>query len=441
LSGTARATRLRRPGPVAGDGSGPQRPAGRIAVLCYHTSPLAQPGERDAGGMNVYVQASATALAALGYRVDVFTRATVPGQKIITIAPGARLVPIVAGPAAPVEKAALPDFVDAFGAGVVAFAAQEQRHYALVHSHYWLSGLAGMRLAGAWSAPHVVMFHTLGEVKNRSRLGEREPAVRVDGERRIVQAADRIVCATAHEGSLLHSLYGAEPARLITIPCGVDVDLFQPSPRADELRRSLGEERVLLYAGRIEPLKGLDLVIRALAQLDEPRPLLLIAGGDGFAEPEIARLRRVARQEGVEERVRFLGAVPQHDLPAYYSAADVCVVPSYYESFGMAALEAQACGTPVVAFRVGGLPGVLRDGETGYLVPWRCPEPFAERLDLLLRNEPLRRSLGAAAREWALQFRWPVIAQQLAALYASLAVERMASGTPDGTLPAPRGVA
>jgi D-inositol-3-phosphate glycosyltransferase len=370
--------------------------------------------------MNVYVRESAVALAGLGYQVDILTRATAPEQVALELSPGVTVVPLRAGAVRPLNKSALVDHVDEFVRAAVEYRVRTRARYDLVHSHYWLSALAGIELAKRWGAPHVAMFHTLGEVKNRSRLGEQEPAVRIEAERRIVGAVDRIICATSHEGSLLRSLYGAAAARLVTIPCGVDVARFRPDPAGPTLRRELGEEKVLLFAGRIEPLKGLDIVIRSLGQLDEPRPLLLIVGGDAHARPEIARLQRIAALEGVVERVRFAGSVPQHELPAYYSAADVCVVPSYYESFGMAALEAQACGTPVVAFRVGGLPDVLRDGETGYLVPWRCPEPFAEKLDLLLRNEPLRANLGRSARDWAQQFRWQAVAAQIAAVYEEM---------------------
>jgi len=190
----------------------------------------------------------------------------------------------------------------------------------------------------------------------------------------------------------------------------------------------LATAALLLYVGRLEPLKGIDIVIRAMAQLDAPRPLLVVAGGDQHSATEVRRLRAQASAAGVEDRVRFVGAVPQEELPEYYAAADVCVIPSFYESFGMAALEAQSCGRPVVASRVGGLPGVVRDGETGYLVPWRCPEPFAERLDVLLRNRALQRSFGAAAREWAMGFRWSSIAKRLAALYEATLTERALAG-------------
>jgi D-inositol-3-phosphate glycosyltransferase len=413
---------------MSGEATGGRRRL-RVALLCFHTSPLGRTGGRDAGGMNVYVRETASRLAALGHEVDVFTRSAERGPAVQQLAPGARLIRVAAGPARALDKQRLPELVPQFANGVAAFRLAEGRRYDLLHSHYWLSGTAALLLQRRWQVPHVTMFHTLGEVKNRARLGEHEPVRRIEAERRIVDEASRIVCATEHERGLLRSLYGAVEARIVTIPCGVDADLFVPADRESAKRRlGFAGERAVVYAGRIEPLKGLDIVVGALAQLDEPRPLLVVVGGDHHAAAEVRRLQAAAAAAGVLDRVRFVGAVPQAELAVYLAAADVCVVPSFYESFGMVALEAQACGTPVVASRVGGLPGVVRDGETGYLVPWRCPEPFAERLDLLLRNDGLRRSLGRTAREWAERFRWESVAARLVGLYESVLTEQALGG-------------
>jgi len=379
--------------------------------------------------MNVYVREAARACAERGYLVDVFTRAAgrLPAREVLS--PGVRLLRIAAGPPRPVAKQRLVDFVPEFAQGAAAFRLAEGLRYDLLHSHYWLSGLAGLQLQRRWDVPHLTMFHTLGEVKNRARLGERESAARIDGERAVVRGADRIICATEHEQGLLRTLYGADPNTLATIPCGVDTARFQPiaGEACEAMRRRLGleGERILVFVGRVEPLKGLDVVIDAIAQLDAPRPLLLVVGGDGHASAEMRRLSERARGAGVGDRLRFVGAVPQQDLAAVYSLAEVCVVPSYYESFGMAALEAQACGTPVVASRVGGLPSAIRDGETGFLVPWRCPQPFAEQLDLLLRNTGLRRRFGESARAWAMRFAWSEIAAALTVEYDRLLDERV----------------
>ncbi|OGO51316.1 MAG: hypothetical protein A2148_10420 [Chloroflexi bacterium RBG_16_68_14] len=398
----------------------------RIAVLSYHTSPLAPLGGRDTGGLNVYVRELTRELAERGHHVDVFTRRTDPdAPEIVAIAaPSARLVHIAAGPPRELEKEALPTHLDAFEAGVAAFAERERLAYDVLHSHYWLSGVVGERLKVRWGVPHIAMFHTLGEVKSRARISEREPAPRIEAERAIVRNADRIVACGRDERQLLMRLYGADPGRISVVPCGVNLDLFQPIAKA-EARHQLGlrdDDRILLFVGRIEPLKGVDILLGAAAQLEaEPDCFVLVIGGDSSArEGEMAHLRDLASQLGIAERVSFLGAVDHERLPLFYSAADVCVVPSFYESFGLVALEAMACGTPVVASRVGGLIGTVRDGETGYLIPWRCPEPFAERLDLLLGNEELRRAFGQSAREAVQRYRWGNVAEAVLAIYREL---------------------
>jgi D-inositol-3-phosphate glycosyltransferase len=310
--------------------------------------------------------------------------------------------------------------VEEFATGVEVFRARESLRYDLLHSHYWLSVAAGESLAGAWGAPHLAMFHTLAEVKLRARASEREPAERIEAERRLVHAVDRIVAATQHERQLLRQIYRVPLERIAVVPLGVDLAQFAPRDRA-AARAAIGvseEERVLLAVGRIEPLKGFDILVRALGDMTvRDRVTLLIIGGDERAASEFARLEAAAREVGVEARVRFVGAVPHERLADYYNAADVVVVPSFYESFGLVALEAMASGVPVVASRVGGLTTTIADGRTGYLIPWRCPEPFAEKIDLLLGNEPLRRSLGAAARESMRPYAWSEVAATLLAVY------------------------
>lgn len=394
----------------------------RVAVLSFHTSPLAPLGSSKAGGMNAYIREVVTALASLGWEIDVFTRRESAGApETVAMAPGARLVHVEAGGLEPLDTESLVPLVDEFAAGVEVFRQRERIAYDLVHSHYWLSAAAGELLARRWSVKHLGMFHTLAEVKLRARASEHEPAARIEAEGRLVHELDRIVAATVHERQLLHQIYRVPAERVAVIPLGVDLEAFRPRDAA--AARALIDvpagSRVLLAVGRLEPLKGFDILVRAVAQLTiEEEVLLLIAGGDERATPERERLQAVAREVGVERCVRFLGAVPHEVLPAYYNAADVVVVPSFYESFGLVALEAMASGVPVVASRVGGLVSTISDGRTGYLVPWRCPEPFAEKLDLLLRNEPLRRSLGVAARASMERFAWATVAERLAALYA-----------------------
>jgi len=290
-----------------------------------------------------------------------------------------------------------------------------------VHSHYWLSGWVGQALKARWNVPHVIMFHTLGEAKNRAHLSEHEPDYRIAGERILAQGADRIICASEGEREALVTLYRVSPERISLVPCGVDTDRFRPRNRVAARRRLglPGNEPVVLFVGRIEPLKGIDILLRAAAQTYGGFRLLVV-GGDQQDADRKAELRALAAELAIDDRVLFLDAVPHDQLPLYYNAADVCVVPSYYETFGLVALEAMACGVPVVASRVGGLLETVRDGQTGYLVPWRCPEPFAERLELLLSNEPLRRSLGRLARAAVERFRWSEVAAQVEDVYHEL---------------------
>jgi D-inositol-3-phosphate glycosyltransferase len=269
------------------------------------------------------------------------------------------------------------------------------------------------------------MFHTLGEVKNRARISEEEPRVRIHHERNIARRATAIITASDHERLLLERYYGADDARMHTIPCGVNLDLFRPADR-ETSRRALGLDPfrpVILWVGRLEKLKGVDILVGALAQVERPDFTLLIVGGDDRAHGLRRELEFQAAELGILGNVRFEGAVAHDELPRYYSAADVCVVPSYYESFGLVAVEAMACGTPVVASRVGGLVSTVQDGVSGYLIPWRCPEPFAEKLEVLLNNPELRDNFGRAARKSVERFRWRSVALQVASVYDQAVAE------------------
>ncbi len=408
----------------------------RVAMLSMHTSPLAALGGRETGGMNVYVRAVASELAAAGVVCDVFTRridAETP--EVEPMGNGARLIHVTAGPVAYLEKEELPPLTSAFADGIEAFRAREALAYDVIHSHYWLSAVAGDALTGRWGVPHVAMFHTLGEVKLRARASEHETPARLEAERRIVHVLDRVVAATEHERQLLRQLYRVPPERVAVIPLGVDLDRFQPgeSPGARaEARVALGlpvDGRLVLAVGRIEPLKGLDILIQALAEMTERDGVeLLVVGGDDRADREVARLRAVAVEVGVAARVRFLGAVPHERLPLYYRAADAVAMPSFYESFGLVAVEAMACGVPVVASRVGGLTSTIADGRTGYLIPWRCPGPFAEKFDLLLGNRGLRDALGANAVQHMQAYSWRQVAASVRALYERVLYERVLAG-------------
>lgn len=402
----------------------------RVALISMHTCPLASPGAGNAGGMNVYVRRMAAELAALGVPTDVFTREH-PGEHcpVEALAEGARVVHVPAGPL-DAPKESLYQFVPAFLWGVLRFANVNGVSYDVIHSHYWLSGRAGLDLRAEWKVPLIATFHTLGEAKLQARAGEHESDLRVRWERRIVGGADALMVSTNHEREALQRLYAVQPGKVAVVAPGVDVDLFRPIDLA-HAREALGLDgrRYLLFVGRLDPLKGLDLALEAMALLEDQDDLqLMVVGGEQDGKAESVRMLDLARRLGVQERVRFAGAVPHEAMPYYYSAAEALVMPSYYESFGLAALEAMACGTPVVAARVGGLPWVVRDGVTGFLVPWHCPEPFSRRIEVLLTNKALRDTMGRAARERALTRDWREVARETVALYTeTITAERQVS--------------
>jgi D-inositol-3-phosphate glycosyltransferase len=317
--------------------------------------------------------------------------------------------------------------------GVECFRRQAGLDYALLHSHYWLSGLAALELRRRWNRPVIQMFHTLAALKNAAARSqaEREPEERVAAERRVASAADRLVAANPVERAQLARYCGADIERVRVIPCGVDLDLFQPADAtAARARLGLAAERVLLFVGRLAPIKGVTTLLRALAvaKADGLRAAdvrLVVVGGDkdGRWDGERARLARLAADLGVGAWVDFRGPQPQQTLPDYYAAADLCLMPSLYESFGMVALEAMACGVPVVGSRVGGLAVTVQDGVTGLLVPEGDAGALARAVVRLLGDEPRRRSLGTQAVEWAQQFGWPCIARAVTELYGELVPE------------------
>lgn len=396
-----------------------------VAMLSVHTSPLALPGSaKDAGGMNVYICELARELGRSGITVDIFTRRTHSDQpEIVLLGPRVRVIHIEAGPAAPIHKHDLYQHLSAFTRHIETFASREQRTYDLLHSHYWLSGVAAQRLARCWQIPHVSMFHTLAHLKQLANPAEAEPTLRLEMECQLVQHTDRIIAATQDERVQIIRHCGATSSQVVEIPCGVDLGRFVSHDR-QEARTQLGwkaEQPVLLFVGRLDPFKGPDVLLKAAA-LMQKKAQVVIVGGNAAGDPEIEELRQLACDLRIQKRVRFLGARPQEELPLIYSAADVTVVPSYHESFGMAAVESLACGTPVVATRAGGLMTVIRHGETGYLVP-RCPGFFAERLDSLLSDPVAQQAMRAAARPSILPYSWQSVAALMSEVYEDVLSE------------------
>ena len=409
----------------------------RVAMFSLHTSPIAQLGRtRDAGGMNVYIRELSRELGRGGMYVDIFTRRSRPDTPDIQqLSERVRLITVTAGPIEPLPPSALHSYVAEFTCRVARFAERNAHPYNLVHSHYWLSAAAAAPLARAWDTPHVTMFHTVERLKGQqqglplesaSAPKDGPTAIRIESEGRIATSADCVIVSTEVEGEQLRRLYGLAPSHTRVIPCGVDLDAFTPVSLESrvEARRALGlgATPTLLFVGRLDPIKGIDLLLESVAALRTPARLLVV-GGDPAGDPEVERLRARAAELGIAERVRFPGAVPQRDLPTYYHAVDAVVVSSRYESFGLVAVEALACGAPVVASAAGGLPSIVRDGENGLLVRWPCPRAFAEQIDWLLSDDTLRERLRANARPSIEQFDWRRIGDRVRDLYQELTTE------------------
>lgn len=410
----------------------------RIAMLSYHTCPLATLGGKDTGGMNVYVRDLTKELGKLGIQVDVFTRSQdehVP-HVLHDLGFGNRVVHIQAGPEEPKGKSDLAKYIPEFAQGIKKFADEKGIIYDAIHSHYWMSGLAAEILSKAWGGtPIVHMFHTLGEMKNRVARSEEELAgeERLNGERQVLASAKRIIVATMAELTQLRFLYKADANKLTIIPPGVDTSHFYPIPK-DEAKEFIGlkpEDRMILFVGRIEPLKGVDTLIQAMSHLDknlqsDDEPVhLAIIGGEPNVSPremtaEMMRLQKMADDLCTCSPIVFLGKRAQDTLPYYYSAAEVLVMPSLYESFGMVALEAMACGTPVIASEVGGLGYLVQNGITGYTIPDSDPNMLSEKLSLLLRDDKLRAELACRAVGDARNYEWGKIASQIIEVYKEI---------------------
>ncbi len=451
-------------------------------MLSVHTCPLATLGGKETGGMNVYVRELARELGNRGLPVDVFTRSQDPRINRISTRLGnaVRVIHLPAGPERPYNKNEIYQHLPQFVAGIRRFAAAEGLTYDVLHSHYWLSALAAQGLRSApvhnvhnvhpvhnapvhdvhrasdsWhvhnvhpvhpNTPIVHMFHTLAELKNRvaTTASDLEPALRSNCEGEIMRFADVIVAATTLEREQMQDFYGADGANIHIIPPGVDLDLFRPLP-CEQARAAVGippDHHLILFVGRIQAIKGIDTLIRAMAELVRKRPhlkgklaLTIIGGaGDPATDGELARLQALEQELGIDDVVTFLGSRDQDTLVDYYNAASMVVVPSHYESFGMVALEAMACGTPVIASDVGGLSLNVADGFNGYLVPKGDVAELAYKMELLLEHQQLRAQLGTQACQWAQRFSWQTIADETLALYDTALHTRALAARPAET--------
>ncbi|MFE1801799.1 D-inositol-3-phosphate glycosyltransferase [Streptomyces sp. NPDC059517] len=426
-------SRLGRRSPAASTRLRLHRRPRRVAMLSVHTSPLHQPGTGDAGGMNVYIVELAQRLAAINIEVEIFTRATTGAlPPKVELAPGVLVRHVDAGPYEGLAKEDLPAQLCAFTHGVMqAWAGHRPGYYDLVHSHYWLSGQVGWLAAERWGAPLVHAMHTMAKVKNAALADDDtpEPAARVIGETQIVRAADRLIANTAEEADELVRHYEAEQSKVAVVHPGVNLDRFRPADGRAAARARLGlpqDALIPLFAGRIQPLKAPDVLLRAVAVLLEERPDLrsnivvpVVGGpsGSGLAKPE--GLQKLAARLGIADVVCFRPPVDQEQLADWFRAASVLVMPSYSESFGLVAIEAQAAGTPVLAAAVGGLPVAVRHKETGFLVSGHNPVDYARVLRDFADNRALPDRMGAAAAWHAQSFGWDTAAAATADVYTA----------------------
>lgn len=402
----------------------------RIAILSVHTSPLHQPGTGDSGGMNVYIAETSKRLAQRGIEVEIFTRATSPKDEERTeLAPGVIVRHIPAGPFEGLRKEDLPAQLCAVTAGVLrAEATKREGFYDLLHSHYWLSGQVGWIAQERWGVPLVHTMHTMARVKNRNLADGDipEPTIREIGEEQVVQTADRLVANTQTEAQELIELYDADPARVRVVHPGVDLQNFVPGSKSDA-RHELGlktDSVVMLFVGRIQPLKAPDVLLKAAAELIRHQPELKnrlvvpICGGPsgtGLARPDA--LHELAAQLGITENVIFEPPSNRAKLVKWLQAADVCLIPSYNESFGLVALEAQACGTPVIAANVGGLPTAVSNNYSGLLVDGHNPHDWAHVLERFFADVKLQEKLSAGALDHAAKFSWEATTEHLIEVY------------------------
>jgi D-inositol-3-phosphate glycosyltransferase len=406
---------------------------GRVAMISLHTSPLDQPGTGDAGGMNVYVVELARRLARQGIEVDVFTRATSSSlDPIVQLTDGVTVRHVHAGPFEGLTKNELPGQMCAFAREVLRTEAMfPVGHYDAIHSHYWLSGQVGALAADRWGVPLVHSMHTMAKVKNAALAdGDTpEPAQRVIGEEQVVDAADLLVANTGIEAKQLLELYDADPARVEIVHPGVDTELFRPldpaAQAAARAARGIPRDAIVpLFAGRIQPLKAPDVLLRAVAVLLEREPGLrerlvvpVVGGPSGSGLEHPTALADLAGELGIADVVRFVPPVAQDELAEWYAAATLVAVPSYNESFGLVAIEAQAAGTPVVAAEVGGLGTAVRDGRSGLLVADHDPETWAAAIGRIAGDPAFRDRLAVGARRHAVRFSWDATAAQTLAVY------------------------
>ena len=396
----------------------------QLAMFSIHSSPIGELGTKHTGGMSVYIRELAHELGRRGHRVDIYTKLNGSGHdQIIDLYENVRLIHLRAGNNGNVQKLTLYYYLADFLRALEKFKDQQELRYDLIHSHYWLSGRLGNWAQERWNIPHIVMFHTLGVVKNIAGLAEQEPDLRLATERKLVQTSQRILAPTPVEKQNLIKFYHAAGAKIGVVPCGVNLDLFQPRDK-QAARKMLGlaeNTPTALYVGRFDPIKGIDRLLSAIAHLRRrQRVQLLIIGGDGPETDEFQKLQQLTRKLGIEDSVTFVGRIEQNRLPRYYSAADTLVIPSYYESFGLVGLESLACGTPVVSTPVGAMSAILQNGKAGKLVSNAGPVQLAEGIAAIFDRQQAGEFSTEKVRASVCQYGWKNVAADIIAEYTAV---------------------
>jgi D-inositol-3-phosphate glycosyltransferase len=388
----------------------------KIAMLSAHSCPVGNIGTKDTGGMSIYIRELARELNKRGHVVDIYTRVHDPRDPMfVSLGENARVIHIKAGEEKAIPKMAVYSYLPQFACNLENFRKQNNLQYDLVFSHYWLSAWVGEYLQQWWHVPHITMFHTLGDAKNAVGIGDTEPELRIETERQLAKSCGHIIASTEKEKERLVSQYLAAPERIGVIPGGVNLELFQSMDKALAKRQlSFNGSKIILFVGRIEPLKGISQLIKAMPYLLPAHNVkLVIIGGDEYSQYEMDSLQKLIDELHIQDSVVFLGRMTQDRLPGFYNAADVCVIPSYYESFGLVAMESLACGTPVVATDVGNFRNIIQEGKSGYILPDNSPPHLAEKIALLLAKPDSDARYTLSLRASVSRYSWSNVAEAI----------------------------
>lgn len=392
----------------------------KVALISVHGDPALQAGGKDAGGMNIYIREVAQRLKSEGIEVDIFTREHNRQEELEDEFKVLNIIYINAGDPS-IDKTGIFSYLDKFVEGVLNYSSRQNQPYELIYAHYWLSGVVAIELKNAWNVPIITSFHTMQGIKRETFPFNKDNQEREKQERIISLQSDSIIAWSLHEKKFIEQNFGVKSSKISVIPPGVDLDLFHPI-NIQEARRKIHMQedvRTILYVGRIERLKGLDMLLKALSQIQHKDTFLYVIGGTNNTE-EVNRLKKICIDLNLNEKVHFIGSISRAQLKYYYNSADLYVLPSYYESFGLSVLEAAACGKPTIASKVGGLPSIIRDNETGFLLEQRSLGSLIKKIEILLNDKELSDTMGRAARKQAEKLNWGIAVNQLKNLFDKL---------------------